>query len=72
MRTVTGMDLTAAMEVDNPGEMSMAHPSTTSSMEVDNSPPSIVSALPNLALEMPETQVNAPPPPPLLTQSGRP
>jgi hypothetical protein len=44
-------------------------------MEVDDSPspPSIVSGLPNLVLDMPETQVNAPPPPPpLLTQSGRP
>jgi hypothetical protein len=73
------MDL-MAMEVDNPGsEMSMAHPSesTTSSestmeVEVDNSPPSILSALPNLVLDMPETQVNEPPPTPLLTQSGRP
>jgi hypothetical protein len=30
MRTATAMDLTAAMEVDNLGEM-MAHASTTSS-----------------------------------------
>jgi hypothetical protein len=67
MRTATAMDLTAAMEVDNPGpgEMSMA-------MEVDNSPPPIVPGLPNLVPDsMPETQVNAPPPP-LLTQTGRP
>ena len=69
------MDLTAAMEVDNSGEMStMAHLSTTSAewtMDVDNGPgPPNVSALPNLVLDVPEI-VNAPPPP-LLTQSGRP
>jgi hypothetical protein len=68
------MDLGAATEVDNPGEMSTAHASTISSnpMEVDGSPPSVASGLPNLVLDVPETQVNAPPLPPLITQSGRP
>jgi hypothetical protein len=75
MRTAAALDLTGAMEVDNPEEMSTTHPSTISSdlgqtMEVDDNPPSIVSGIPNLVLDMPETQDDAPPP--SSTQSGRP
>ena len=77
---MTAVDVTAAMEVDNPGEMSTAHAASTTSdswipMEVDNSmsPPSTSSGLPDLVLaDMPDTQVIVPPPPPLLTRSGRP
>ena len=78
---MTAVDLTAAMEVDNPGEMSMAHAASTTSertpMEVDDSisPRSTSSGLPDLVqADMPDTQVVVPPPPPspLLTWSGRP
>lgn len=62
------------MDVDNP-EMSTTHALTILSdsgqtMKVDDSAPSIVSGHPNLVLDMPETQVDVPPP--SLTQCGRP
>jgi len=63
------------MDVDNPEEMSTPHASIILSdsgqtMEVDDSAPSTLSGLPNLVLDMAETQVDAPPP--SLTQCGRP
>jgi hypothetical protein len=78
---VNAVDLTAAMVVDNPGEMSTAHATSTATewtpMEVHNStsPHSTSSRLPDLVLaDMPDhdTQVIVPPLPPLLTRSGRP